>query len=152
MRKTEMPIPCAVPRIEASTDATHDVPRYLAWAVALLPILTVSLLTACTGSVPDVLGSVDTVKVAIFKSGAVENEAEMSTEAEPVAALRRWLSANRRGWVRDERTYAPGILLSTERFSINLVRGKIIVVSEHEEYVRDLSAEEYAALSVPFLR
>lgn len=114
--------------------------------------LTVGLLAACAADVPDVLGSVDTVKVEIFKSGKVESQAAMSTEAQPVAALGRWLAANRRGWVRDERTYAPGILLSSEDFSINLLQSKIVVVSQHDEYVRDLSAEEYEALSTPFLK
>jgi len=139
-------------RIQVWTGLNHDFARHFAWTTVFAAILAVMFLTACTADVPDLLGSVDTVKVAIFKSGRVENEAEMSTDAEPVASVRRWLSANRTGWVRDGRTYAPGILISTERFSINLLQSKIIVVSQHEEYVRDLSAEEYAALSVPFLR
>jgi len=152
MSEIKLLIRRAALRIGASIDMNRRSRWHLARTALFAGTLTVALFTACTADVPDVLGSTDTVRVAIFKSGEVENESVLSTNAEPVAALGRWLAANRRGWARDERTYAPGILLSTERFSINLLQGKIVVVSQHEEYVRDLSAEEYAALSAPFLR
>jgi hypothetical protein len=119
----------------------------------LAGILVTGGFAACTTTdVPNVLGSVDSVKITIFDSGEVTSENVVSTDVESIAVLEQWLITNRRGWNRDERTYAPGILLSTADFSINLLQRKIIVVSHHEEYVRDLSAEEYATLSEPFLR
>lgn len=126
--------------------------RRPSWTHLFAGTVIAGFLAACTAEVPDVLASADTVRVLIYESGRVRHEAVLSADAEPIAALGRWIEANRRGWLRDERTYAPGILVSTESASINLLRTKIVVVSWHEEYVQDLSAEEYLALSAPFLK
>lgn len=118
----------------------------------LVGFLCLGALSGCSPDVTSALSSVEHVKVVIYDSGAVVSESQVSTDSPEIRMLSEWASQHQDGWSGDTRSYAPGILISSPEFSVNILQNLIVVVISHDEHVRTLSEAEYAKLSSPFLK
>ena len=62
-------------------------------------------------------------------------------------ALEAWLALNRHGWKASPASFVPGIVVSSERFSLNFLPNGVVVNYEAGQFTRDSGSKLAEKLS-----
>ena len=54
-----------------------------------------------------------------------------------------WIDTNSSGWLPDERSYAPGILVRTPEFTLNVLPAVVVFGAKGDQHIHRLREDDY---------
>ena len=111
-------------------------------------ILYASLsLTACAREFEFSLPDDEDLQLKEYVNGQVEGECLIAVGSKTHGSLNSWLASNTSEWHYSDATYAPGILVQGNNFSINVQDDNVIIVNLDTQFVMPINAQALSFLT-----
>jgi hypothetical protein len=122
--------------------------------VTLTPVLTTLLALACCGgalsgcaaNVAKALEQESQWRITAYDNGRVESSRTVPRDSAEGAELLKWAKANHEGWSLSLQDYAPGLLISSPSFRLNLQTSLAVFGTGRLQYSKSISDEDLQRL------